>query len=100
MDDKYPPNIILAVTGSLVFIPAYKGFYYQKIYGGISSLFLGLTSIAYHSTHNETTAIIDKIAIANFVLSAYVNNFPDYSEKVFAQTVFTTVLGTLFKISG
>ena len=89
--DKYPPNLFLAFTGSTVILPAIYGFYNKRVYGGISTLFLGITSIAYHSTHTQTSEIIDKVAISNFVLSAYVCSLNNYSDKIFAQVVFTTV---------
>ena len=87
----YPPNLALAISGGSLIIPAVYGLYHKRLYGGLSTLFLGITSIAYHSTHNKTAEIVDKIAIGNFVLSAYVCSLNNYSDKVFAQVVFTTV---------
>ena len=63
------PNLILALTGSTIIIPGVYGLYNRKIYGGISSLILGLTSIVFHSTRNKTAEVVDKVAIVNAVLS-------------------------------
>jgi hypothetical protein len=87
----YPPNLALAISAGSLIIPAVYGLYKKRLYGGLSTLFLGITSVAYHSTHNKTAEIVDKVAIGNFVLSAYVCSLNNYSDKVFAQVVFTTV---------
>ena len=88
------PNLILALTGSTIIIPGVYGLYNRKIYGGLSSLILGLTSIVFHSTRNKTAEVVDKVAIANAVLSTYINVYINYSEPILAQLIFSSVFNS------
>lgn len=90
----YPPNIILAFTGSTIIIPGIYGLCNKKIYGGLSSLLLGITSIVFHSTRNKAAEIVDKVAIANAVLSTYIHIYRNYSESIFAQLIFSTLFNS------
>ena len=88
----YPPNFVLALTGSTIIFPGVYGLIYtQKYYGSVSSLLLGLTSIGFHSTHNSSIELMDKLAILNFTISGYYHTYNDYSDKVTAQLIFSTV---------